>query len=150
MIPILLLIPFTQNINILCTTSLLLLIPSIPLTILNYIKEDKKERIKKAKETQLKYLKNELKKQREELNILLKNKTNKHDTKDIYVSLVKDKEKLIILKNYLEFYYNLGYNEDKYLKYYQKGQLDKKLKYTLNENEINNTKEHLKEKTLKK
>lgn len=64
----------------------------------------------------------------------------KHSTNRISKT-VKDKEKLIELKSKLEFLKNLAYNIERYVKYYQKGTLDKELNNTFTEEQINKIKD---------
>lgn len=50
------------------------------------------------------------------------------------------------LKNYLELYFDLGYNGEKYYKYYRQGQLDRKLLDYYNDTGIQLAKEYMEEK----
>ena len=90
----------------------------------NFIKDQK------GTESELESLRKETKKQKEHLEELRQNKTNNKDIKDkddFSFSKVNDIKILKALRTYLNFYYDLGYNEKKYLKYYQKGILQEKL-----------------------
>lgn len=121
-------------------------IPGTLMSLANYFKEKRFERDEKGKETQLEYLKKLLVEQKEDLEELKLDKSNTKTSKDFSVSRVDDIEALKKLKNYLSFYYNLGCNEEKYFKYYQKGKLDNHLARFMNEAGIYYANQHFEEK----
>lgn len=121
-------------------------IPGSLMSLANYFKEKRFERDEKGKETQLEYLKKLLIEQKEDLEELKLDKSNTKTSKDFSVSRVDDIEALKKLKNYLSFYYNLGCNEEKYFKYYQKGKLDNHLARFMNEDGIYYANQHFEEK----
>lgn len=121
-------------------------IPGSLMSLANYSKEKRFERDEKGKETQLEYLKKLLVEQKEDLEELKLDKSASETSKDFSVSRVDDIEVLKKLKNYLSFYYNLGYNEKKYFKYYQKGKLDNYLERFTNEDGIYYANQHFEEK----
>ena len=69
-----------------------------------------------------------------------------NEDKEFRVVKVDDKKQLQTLKQYLNFYYDLGYNEEKYFKYYQQGKLDDKLRKRYNDTGVEAAKEYLEEK----
>jgi len=95
--------------------------------LLIYSKIKGKEQSQKGKETQLEFLRRNLVEQNEILEKLKLEKTNSLEKKDFYLSKIDNKEALKKLKNFLSLYYTLGYNEEKYFKYYQKRILDNHL-----------------------
>lgn len=134
-------------------TSSLFFIPISALFELNIYSNYKKDS-KKAKgiNSELNFLNKQLDKEKEIL-VKLKNKSSKDkENKEFRVVEVKDIDKLKILRNYLNLYFNLGYNEQKYSKYYQDGKLDETLrKNHYDDTSIELAKEYLaKESTLVK
>lgn len=113
-------------------------------SLILYTEQKEEERVRNGKETQLKYLKQALNKQKEALKSLSENKTNTQQQKEFYISKVNAKEDLKKLKKELELYYNLGYNEENYLKYYKKGNLNEHIP----NKDIQLANNHFKEKTL--
>jgi len=94
-----------------------------------YYKEKDFDKIQKGKELELKRLKELLTIEKQDLEELLadKYKANQENNKkedDFYVSRIDNTEIIRQLKFFKSFYYQLGYNEKKYFKYYQKGKLN--------------------------
>lgn len=121
-------------------------IPGSLLTLATYLNEKKLEKEQKGKEMQLEYLKINLVKQKETLEELKADKTNSKEKEDFYISKVDNIETLKKLRNFLSFYYNLGYNEEKYFRYYQKGKLDSYLGKFVNDVGIQFANQHFEEK----
>lgn len=121
-------------------------IPGALLTMSLHSKEKRLDKDQKGKETQLEYLKRGLVEERENLEQLKLDKTNSKQTEDFYISMVDSKEMLEGLKNFLNFYYNVGYNEKKYFKYFQQGKLDKYLGKITNDLGIQFANEYFEEK----
>ena len=96
--------------------------------------------------SELEYLKNQIVIEKQALEDLKKEKTQDEENKEFRVVEVNDTEKLKELRNYLNLYYNLGYNIEKYYKYYEQGKLDDKLKKQYNNEDINLAIEYLQEK----
>lgn len=128
--------------------SALLTIPGALTSLLLYLKEKELAQEQKGKKTQLKYLKRNLVEEKEYLEKLKENKNNSKEVEEFYVSKVDNKETLEKLKNFLSFYYNLGYNEEKYFKYYQQGKLDIYLGKFVNDVGVQFANQYFKEKEL--
>lgn len=121
-------------------------IPGSLLTLAIYSKEKGLEQEQKGKETQLEYLKRNLVEQKENLEELKSDKTSSKEVEGFYVSKVDNIEALKKLRNFLSFYYDLGYNEEKYFRYYQKGKLDSYLGKFVNDAGIQFANQYFEEK----
>ena len=73
-------------------------------------------------------------------------KTRTNENQDFRVVKVNDLEILKIFKSWLNLYYDLGYNGEKYYKYYQQEKLDAKLGKHYTDFGIEIAKEYLEEK----
>ncbi len=102
----------------------------------------------KGVNNELEFLKKQLLEEKQVLEDLKikKQENNKIDEKEFKVVKVDDKQQLDTLNSNLYLYFDLGYNEEKYLKYYQQGKLDEKLKDSYNDLGIEIIKETLEEK----
>lgn len=90
----------------------------------------------------------ELEGQKEKLDKLKKDKTLSPENSKSFVKKDIDNEKIKqITSNFLDFYYTVGYNEEKYLRYYEKGILDEKLERHFSDDAIDCIKEYLEDKT---
>lgn len=94
-----------------------------------YYKEKDFDKIQKGKELELKRLKELLTIEKQDLEELLadKYKENQENNKkedSFYVSRIDNTEMIRQLNFFKSLYYQLGYNEKKFFKYYQKGKLD--------------------------
>lgn len=96
--------------------------------------------------SQLDFLKNQIIVESEKLNNLKKEKKLDKENNDFKVVEVSDLEKLKKLKEWLNIYFDLGYNCDEYYKYWQNGTLDVKLSENYDDEEIEVAKKYLKEK----
>ncbi len=107
-----------------------------------------KERVNRGKgiNSELEFLKLQIEKEKEDLASLQKEKTRDNENKKFRTVKVDDKKQLEALRSYLELYYDLGSNREKYYRYYQQGKLDKKLQKNYNETGIELAKEYLEEK----
>ena len=85
--------------------------------------------------------------ERQKLNELQESKQNKVETEQFIVKKVDDKAILEELKAYLRLYYDCGYNEDVYARYYMKGILHKKLRRYYAETGIEEIESYLEENT---
>lgn len=121
-------------------------IPGSLLTTALHFKEKGLEQERRGKEIQLEYLKRNLVEQKEHLEELKSDKTNNKEQEEFYVSKVDNIEALKKLRNFLSFYYDLGYNEEKYFRYYQKGKLDSYLGKFVNDTGIQFANQHFEEK----
>ena len=85
--------------------------------------------MKKVKgiDSQIDYLQEQSKNEREQLNLLQDNKSKEKDDAKTGIVKVIDFEELRQLKRMLEQYYELGYNMNKYARYYMHGELENKL-----------------------
>lgn len=104
---------------------------ALPLTLLldlvNFIKYKIDIKKEKGINSELEYLNEQLKKERHKLKKLFDNRTKNNISKNIKTTSVNDVKQLKELNEQEEFYYDIGYNEEKYYKYYIKGILDKKM-----------------------
>lgn len=91
---------------------------------------------KEAIKTELKYLKLRLEKEKENLDSLQKDKTKIKDNFKFRTIKVDDKNELDKLNKYINLYYELGYNKEKYYNYFINGKLDKKMQKKYSEEEI--------------
>ena len=107
-----------------------------------------KDRLKNEKgvNSELDFLKKQIFEEKEKLVELKKQKTKTELKNGFKVVKVDDIEKLKSLKSWFNLYYDLGYNEEKYYDYFQKGKLDSKLSKHYNEIGIEAAKEYLQEK----
>ncbi len=88
-----------------------------------------------------------MKKEKENLIKLQNEKNTKRILDKQYCfKTVDDLKQLKRIKFYLNLYYNLGYNENKYYRYFQQGKLDKKLQKSYIKEEIDIAKEYFEEK----
>lgn len=115
-------------------------------SLMLYKREKEIDKEQNGKKIQLEYSKKELVQLKEEVEQLKLDKTNSKKTEEFYVSKVDSKEELKKLRNYLVFCYNLGYNEQKYFKYYQQGKLDRYLEKTKTDAGIKFINKHFEEK----
>ena len=104
------------------------------------------KKTKKGLENQLDFLNNDIEKQKDLLEELKKKKINSNELKNgFHLVRVNDKNILAELRNYLNLYYDCGYNNKKYYKYYKKGKLKNKLSKYYNESEIVMIEDYFKE-----
>lgn len=111
--------------------------------LLSYIEYKMSIKKEKGINSELALLKKKIKKERENLKRLKESKTRDNECTKFRTAKVNDLQEL---KKQLNFYFNLGYNEEKYYKYYEQGQLDKKFQDDYSDIEIEAAKEYLKEK----
>ena len=128
----------TMPINVLLTGVLSLF--GIPMGLIASISEynmyKKDVNTNKAIISELEYLNEKLISEKECLLKLENSRiSSKKDTETVS-KLVDDKEELKKLKEELELYRDLGYNEDKYFSYYQKGKIYDRLSHMYDANEI--------------
>lgn len=107
-----------------------------------------KNLLKKEKgiNSELEFLKKQVIVEKEKLNTLKKGKNIDKNNEKIRVVEVSDLELLKRLKKLLDLYFDLGYNEDAYYKYYQNNTLDANLSQDYNGAEIEIAKKYLEEK----
>ena len=96
--------------------------------------------------SELEFLKKQVIIEKEKLNTLKKGKNIDKNNEKIRVVEVSDLELLKRLKKSLDLYFDLGYNEDAYYKYYQNNTLDANLSQDYNGAEIEIAKKYLEEK----
>lgn len=137
------------TINKAAVSTLAMAVPTIPLVSIfelafynQYRDSQQKE---KAVNSELEYLKKQIILEKEKLETLQKEKTNEETKKEFKVVKVNDLQALQTLKNSLYLYYDLGYNGEKYYKYYLQGKLDRKLDKYYNDTGIEIAKEYLEE-----
>ena len=107
-----------------------------------------KNSIKKEKgiNSQLAFLKQQIEKERDELEGLKQDKSKTNESTEFRTVKVDDLQQLKILREYLNLYFDLGYNGQKYYQYYQRGQLDRKLQKYYSDTGIQKAKDYLEEK----
>ncbi len=96
--------------------------------------------------SELELLKKEIVVEKEKLINLQKEKTRDEENKEFRVVTVDDLKVLEDFKNLRQLYFDLGYNGEKYYKYYQNGILDNKLGEYYTEDGIEIAKQYLEEK----
>lgn len=114
---------------------------------LEWRRQDKERiNIQKGKEIELEYLRKELVEHKQYVEELKRDKTNSKKIDEFYIAPVDNVQSLRKLDTFLEFCHDLGYNEDKYFRYYQKGKLDDKIREFSNENGVQMANRHFEEK----
>ena len=138
------------TINKAAVSTLAMAVPTIPLVSIfelafynQYRDSQQKE---KGVNSELEYLKKQFIIEKEKLANLQKEKTNEESKKEFRVVKVNDLQTLQALKDTLYLYFDLGYNGEKYYKYYLQGKLDRKLDKYYNDTGIEIAKEYLEEK----
>jgi len=99
----------------------------------------------RGKEVELEILTKDIEDAKEDLENLKNNKTYVENEYLINGSRVNDLKSLKRLRDCLTFYNDLGYFEDKYLKYYRRGNLEKKLKKEYSDEEVDFAMEYFEE-----
>lgn len=117
-----------------------------PLVISNYSDYIKLVKEIKGIENQLDYLKKQMDKEQEKLEVLEKNKTNNNEVNEFKTVQISSLDDLRKLRKHINLLFDLGYNENKYYKYYEKDKLDKKLGKYYNEKQMEIAKEYFEEK----
>ena len=138
------------NVNLCLFFNSMLLAVLTPMTAISDLRDYKKFKDAQNTETgmnsELDYLKKQITIEKQKLEKLQKDKKKKKENKKFGVVVVDDKAKLAESKSNSDFYYNVGYNENKYFKYYQQGRLNDKLQKDYNDAEIKKVEEYLEEK----
>lgn len=109
---------------------------------------DYKNSLKREKgiNSELDYLKQQIEKEKEYLESLKQERTRDKEKTDFRTVKVDDLQQLKALRSYLDFYFDLGYNGEKYYQYFQEGQLDTKLQKYYTDTGIQLAKEYIEEK----
>lgn len=97
-------------------------------------------------ESELNFLKKEFEKQSEILDNLKKNCQRKQKNLEYRTEKVNDFERLEELKCLFDLYYQIGYEQEKYLAYYQKEILEKKLGTHYEDTDLERIKDYIEEK----
>ena len=107
-----------------------------------------KDSLKKEKgvNSELEFLQKQIVEEKQALEDLKKEKKRDEEDKEFRVVEVDDKQQLQALKSYLSLYFDLGYNVEKYFRYYQQSKLDEKLRKYYTDRGLEVAKEYLKEK----
>ncbi len=149
--------PFTRSVDsIFGVSNLGVLLSSVLSTVFlpgsaltefgNYRKHKDSLKKEKGVNSELEFLQKQLIEEKQVLEDLKKDKTRDEEDKAFRVVEVDDKQQLRELKGYLSLYYDLGYNVEKYYKYYEQGKLDDKLRKYYTDSDIDAAKEYLEEK----
>ena len=117
--------------------------PVTPMTLQNYFSYNESLKKKNGIQTELKHLNEQLMKEKQKLESLIENKTKQKENKEFRVVKVNDLEQLKELRNNIAFYYDLGYNQEKFYKYFERGNLDKKLNSYYTEEGVKEAKEYI-------
>ena len=96
--------------------------------------------------SELDFLKTQIVKEKEYLDSLKLDRTRDKENIEFRTVEVDDIQQLEILRNLLMLYYDLGFNGEKYYKYYQDGKLDEKLEKYYSDTGIQLAKDYLEEK----
>lgn len=106
-----------------------------------------KDSLKKEKgiDSKLTFLREQVKIEKEKLKELKQEKSKIQENTEFRTVKVNDTQQLETLNNYLELYYDLGYNGEKYYQYYQQGKLEKKLKKYYSDSGVQLAKEYIEE-----
>ncbi len=96
--------------------------------------------------SELSFLSTQVEKEREVLETLQLDKSRDNESTEFRTVKVNDLEQLKRLKEYLNFYFDLGYNVKKYYKYYQQGRLDRNLPKNYGDTELQVAKQYMEEK----
>lgn len=94
---------------------------------------------------ELNFIENQLKIEKGLLKTLKQEKTRNNEKTEFRTVKVDDSQQLAALQNWLNLYFDLGYNESKYYQYYQQGQLTRKLSKNYNASQIKAIEQHLQE-----
>ena len=114
-----------------------------PMTLQNYSSYNESLKKKNGIQTELKHLNEQLMKEKQKLQSLIENKTKQKENKEFRVVKVNDLEQLKELRNNIAFYYDLGYNQEKFYKYFERDNLDKKLNSYYTEEGVKEAKEYI-------
>ncbi len=98
-------------------------------------------------ESELEYLRKQLITEQQKLTELKSKSQKIVEQQELKTIKVTERERLVNLKNYLELYYDLGYNSQKYLKYLENGNLETKLNQSYDAVGIDLAKDYLTEKS---
>ncbi len=104
------------------------------------------KKTEKGINSELEFLEKQLEKETEKLESLKQEKTKNNEDNSFRTVKVDDLQQLKMLRNYLQLYFDLGYNGEKYYQYYEQGKLDKKLEKNYDGEAIELAKEYLEEK----
>lgn len=130
--------------GILSTLSLLPIGVGTELILYNEYKNSLKR--EKGINSELDFLKEQIVKEKESLDDLKLDRTRNNENTDFRTVKVDDLQQLKVLRDYLNLYYNLGFNGEKYYQYYQDGKLDEKLQKYYSDTGIQLAKEYIEEK----
>ena len=112
----------------------------------SYRQYKNEKRRKKGTNSELEFLQKQIIEEKQVLEDLKKKKKRDEENKKFRVVKVDDKQQLQALKSNLSLYFDLGYNGEKYFRYFQQGKLDAKLRKHYNDTGIEIAKKYLEEK----
>ena len=116
------------------------------LSTIQYINYKHRKKIKKAIDSELEFLKTKLIEKQDSLESLKQEKQRNSEDTTFRLEKVNDTRELAALQNLSNVYYDLGYNDEKYYRYYQQGKLKERLQGKYSEEEIELAKKFLEEK----
>ena len=102
------------------------------MTVFEYVQHHKWIKEEKGISSQLDYLREQLEIEKDNLKVLQNDKNKIKEEKLAKIVKVNDIEELKRMRSELEQYYELGYNSDKYYRYYKNGELVDKLPSNIN------------------
>lgn len=130
--------------------NLICIVGGLGISIFEYFEHKQIRKKIKGIDTELIYLKEILKQQKEDLRVIKNKEIISNQKEEFITKKIDDKYEINNLKAWMDFYYNLGYDEKKLLKYIRKGILDEKLKKDYTPVGIELVKEHFSDKKLVK
>ncbi len=117
------------------------------MSVMEYLQYRKHLKEEKGVSSQLDYLNQQLKIEKDKLEVLQKDKSKEKEDRQARIVKVNEIEELKKMRSELAQYYELGYNIDKYYHYYMQGKLEDKMPDNIN---IDFAKNYIKQKKLTK
>lgn len=138
--------PMSQAMAVTASMSICILPLCAGMELVEY--HNHKSAIKKEQgiNSELDFLNGQIEIERAILESLKQDKSRDNESTEFRTVKIDDLEQLQMLKSYLSLYFDLGYNGKKYYRYYQQGQLDRKLQKYYDEAERQIAKEYIEEK----
>lgn len=138
--------PMNQAMAVSISMSICMMPIGAAIELLTYNEHKSSIKTEKGINSELVFLKQRIEEEREELERLKQDKSRDNESTEFRTIKVDDLPQLKILRDNLNFYFDLGYNGEKYYQYYQQGKLDKKLQKYYNDTGIQMAKEYIQEK----
>lgn len=97
-------------------------------------------------DSQIDFLQRQIPIEKEDLENLKSVRTRERENTEFRTVKIDDSQQLEALNSYLDLFFDLGYNGNKYYRYYQQGKLDRKLQKSYTDTGIQLAKEYFEEK----